>query len=793
MAISNNKLVLSPTLQQNFIDPNTRFPALGKVYFYKAGTTTPKAVYQRSNDSSNPYAPTPNPITLDASGSLSYDIFFYPLDENDPTVKELYDVYVKDMNDVEIFKRLNWPPIDNGVTTGNIAGDFVVNGQFNYPIQFYNPPKDAIGQIDNKTTAVCFGWEYETDANLLVTDRFVTFEEVLKDTFNNLPKYLITLDALAIDNNESINRLSQRLGPVEDLSGKTVTFAFDGMDENGDGIEIDLVLERNYGNPADGASATETIKIDSFTLRSSLTQYVKTFDVPSLNGKTLKGDTSLTLRFELPLQKAVKISLTSVIARLGGIESPEFFNLPVALLNAQIIGQGIDLQQRSAADNFATLSYYNGDFFFQAKTGTYELLDIDAAKAKQNVIILTDADQNIPARGANKYGIPYANLYNIFGTKWGSEGDLEVTSDKTSLTFTSLTDGPPISTDAFSIGNTDWELTEVEKANKFGIKVTKKSASPAVLEFEAAEKGIFSNPVASSIGWADGGDRGGFYYSYSSDGHIDSKTGRPSDHLLLSGHKLYTGGGGEGSPPSLDNRFVLNPNDVFSATDTVKGDENTAWKSEITFLSSSISDYKTEFVTKRVYTLSNIFDKYACDLKYNANTISYSTNAYNVGGTYDIQYPTGVSSPDKLLISFEVDGKSSTSAINAEVIAKVKVKSSDTINTLLDNTVKAVNNPFIEKFAPGTFKESTWIGFGSTTKKYYVFFKVDGVGTDPTPSGRESAVKTGIDLNSTDSVETNLKKIAEAIKLDNFTVPAVDKIFTIPTAAADNVVGVVYL
>ena len=818
MAINNSKLILSPTLQQNFIDPNTRFPALAQIYFFKAGTTIPKSVYQRSNDPSNPYVATPNPLPLDASGSLPYDIFFYPLNDNDSTLKELYDIYVYttdaaivsqteeiacttdqdghvagnqseiNPNGVEIFKRLNWPPVDNGVTNGNIADDYIVNGQFNYPINFYNSPKDKVGQIDNKKTAVCFGWEYDTDADLELAKRYVTFEEVLNDTFNNLPKYLITVDSLAIDNLQTLNCLSQRIGPVEDLAGKTVTFAFDGKDASGDGVNIDLVLERNYGNPVDGASEPEIIKIETFTLRTEMAQYIKTFEVPSLNGKTLAGNSSLTLRFEMPLQNATKISLTSVIARLGVAEFPEFINLPVSFLNSQIIGQGIDLQGKSTADNFSMLSYFNGDFFFQAKTGTYELLDIDAAKAKQNVIILTDEDQEFSRNEANEYGIPYSNLYEVLGLKWGSRGDLQVTCDATSLTFTSLVDGDPHSNNSYSVGTTDWKLTEVQKSNKFGITLTKKQ--PNKLEFVSVGNGNFSNPVWSALGYFDADNHGAFWYSYSADGNINSHAGRPSEHLLLSSHVKYTGGAGEGQYPPLGTKFVLNNNEIIDVIDTAVGDHDNPWKSEVTFFSNNLLDYKTDFVLRfaREYPGGPV-----CNFKYNVNTISFSTADYNVGGTYDIKYPSSLRSPNKLLIAYEVNGQSTISGIDENVIAKVKLKSTDTINTLLDNTVKAVNTRFIEKFEPNTFKAGEWIGFGSTSIDYYVFFKVDGVGDDPKPDGLKSSVEDGVNLISTDTMEDNIKKINDAIQLDNFIVPAADKVMTIPAAAADKVVGVIYL
>ncbi len=176
MSINNAKLILSPPIQQNIIDPSTRMPVVGSVFFYKAGTSILKSVYQRSNDPDNPYVATPNPLHLNSAGALPFSIFAYPVNEADETTLELYDLVVKNSNNVEILRINNWPETaKQGSTTVNIADDYIVNGQFNYPIKFYTDLQ-KVGQVSLASTGVCPAWQYESDADLTQTERFVTFE-----------------------------------------------------------------------------------------------------------------------------------------------------------------------------------------------------------------------------------------------------------------------------------------------------------------------------------------------------------------------------------------------------------------------------------------------------------------------------------------------------------------------------------------------------------------------------------------------------------------------------------------
>ena len=236
MSINNSKLILSPPIQQNIIDPSTRMPVVGSVFFYKAGTSILKSVYQRSNDPDSPYVAAPNPLHLNSAGALPFSIFAYPVNEADETTLELYDLVVKNSNNVEILRINNWlETAKQGSTTVNISDEYIVNGQFNYPFEFYSD-SNKVGAVKFATTGVCPGWTYETDADLRVTDRVITFEEILNDKANDLPKYICIVDGIAPSTKESFSRLKQEMGPVEVLAGKDITFSFYAQDRNGNDL-----------------------------------------------------------------------------------------------------------------------------------------------------------------------------------------------------------------------------------------------------------------------------------------------------------------------------------------------------------------------------------------------------------------------------------------------------------------------------------------------------------------------------------------------------------------------------
>lgn len=104
---------LMPPLRQVFYDSNGERLALGKVYFYAAGTTTPLATYQDKGELSA----NANPVILDANGEA--DIWLQDLAYK-VTVRTAADVLVKTVDNV---RHINLESITPAMIDWDPAGD----------------------------------------------------------------------------------------------------------------------------------------------------------------------------------------------------------------------------------------------------------------------------------------------------------------------------------------------------------------------------------------------------------------------------------------------------------------------------------------------------------------------------------------------------------------------------------------------------------------------------------------------------------------------------------------------
>lgn len=134
MPANNSKLIQSPPLNQIFGDANTNTFAVASVYFYVNGTTTLKPVYKRTFDSGNPFEAAPNPLPLDATGALPYDIWFYPYDIDDENSIETYTISVKRTSDgTEIYARNDFPYVPVTSITSETVSYKNLFPSFDYP------------------------------------------------------------------------------------------------------------------------------------------------------------------------------------------------------------------------------------------------------------------------------------------------------------------------------------------------------------------------------------------------------------------------------------------------------------------------------------------------------------------------------------------------------------------------------------------------------------------------------------------------------------------------------------
>jgi hypothetical protein len=227
MAVDFSKLVVAQ-LQDNIIDGETREPAIGQVFFYKAGQEPClKNAYQATNNPLNPFVPVANPLALDDSGSLPFPVYYYPFDENDAGTQELYDVVVKRLDDTEILRRDNWPPQTSDTPLpGNAADPLNVcpNYEFHSPV---NADIYDIEKLSNENASVAWGWKLQQE-NITAQDVRYTFALLNNGTASSIEETPLNALNVRITNSQGstgYRRLSYKLGSYNAFQGKFIALS----------------------------------------------------------------------------------------------------------------------------------------------------------------------------------------------------------------------------------------------------------------------------------------------------------------------------------------------------------------------------------------------------------------------------------------------------------------------------------------------------------------------------------------------------------------------------------------
>lgn len=232
MTIKTDELILAPPLQQSVIDPLTRLPAVGTLYFKSALTQKPKAVYIATGDTQNPYQGVTQ-IRLNNAGALPHPIYCYPFDETDDTQSELYDIAL--MNDAgqTIFTRNNFPQTGAGDGIAlynrshqqNLCPSYGFNSPI-HPTDFSEQNGQAFNQaynwcLQDMGTPIAYGWNLwagsDVDYRL-----YYEFQEAPANLAHN-PQYELLLTVQdAQPTATSFVRLGCKLGAYNAFQGKTL-------------------------------------------------------------------------------------------------------------------------------------------------------------------------------------------------------------------------------------------------------------------------------------------------------------------------------------------------------------------------------------------------------------------------------------------------------------------------------------------------------------------------------------------------------------------------------------------
>lgn len=192
----NPRMVLATSPQMYFVDKDTGLPlSAGKVYFYKdAARTILKSVYKITGSPPDyTYAELPNPCTLSGVGTFQDDAvpandilpYYFPYDGTPDTtagVVELYYITVVSGGAVHQFDRVGWP----NTTLGNSDEDnqnfnFIPNGQFLAHNSLAKTTTKEAGEIRAAITDIAQGgWSFNRPDASAAKD-FVVFRRFGSD------------------------------------------------------------------------------------------------------------------------------------------------------------------------------------------------------------------------------------------------------------------------------------------------------------------------------------------------------------------------------------------------------------------------------------------------------------------------------------------------------------------------------------------------------------------------------------------------------------------------------------
>lgn len=126
---------------------------------------------------------------------------------------------------------------------------------------------------------------------------------------------------------------------------------------------------------------------------------------------------------------------------------------------------------------------------------------------------------------------------------------------------------------------------------------------------------------------------------------------------------------------------------------------------------------------------------------------------------------------------FKVDGAGADPGVAGRTGIQVNLLStysSEDVSQIIAMAINYLNVTNILTVAASTIPAGSYFNFSSPADEYYAWFTIDGVGTDPTPSGKKP-VK--VDLLTADTAEQVLVKIVIAINSKYFRVPDYRGIF----------------
>lgn len=320
----NTNYMISPNLQEYFVDKTTGAPlAAGNVFYYSdTERSTLKNVYTLVaglDPGTYVYTPLPNPVPLSGVGTttdgFSNDVrvYYYPYDANGQV--ENYYIVVKDADGLTQFTRQSWPNLEtNPPEENNYTYNFVRNWTF-YSWSFGTTFTDVkVGSL----TAYDFfidDWLYQqSDSSQSINISRVTFEAGADPTGINVP-YYVDYQCTSIGSGLAVfNRFEQLFQSVQTLNGNDVVASI-WLKKVGVGTTpVSISLIQYFGTGGTPHANVETTILDIPDLTTEWKQYTGTNLLPSISGMQIGtgGDDCLELCINMPLNQTARVNIGPV-------------------------------------------------------------------------------------------------------------------------------------------------------------------------------------------------------------------------------------------------------------------------------------------------------------------------------------------------------------------------------------------------------------------------------------------------------------------------------------------------
>ena len=776
--------MLATSVDQTFTDNLGQPLVAGSVeFFVDTARATPKPVFEQTGvPGAYRYVQqgTNGVITLNAGGKIDKALYYNPYDAkgND----ELYYVIVKDSNGATVETREGWPtshasspgpgpgPTPTNPDSTKLTKNIVTNGQF--AVNFQYPGGNLNGLPRGRYIAS--GWGFSFDVK---TTNVISQVSVASENLNGSPEYALRLVSTNASPTESSKLIYQVIGPVNMYEGKTLTFQISAKNNGASGtVAVEPIIVRHYGPGVDD----DILTMGVFNATTTRTNYSATIPIPAIT-KTISDDNFMALKILIGKGVDCDVEITNVLLLEGSVSSPVYPQIPYDIEAARGLSEIIEFPNSTA-----TTTSYTGKVFDKYIVG--ENNDIvtynETGKITLGRIGVT-ANDELPCDGrtlnvsGNNGSVEYRRLYNVLGNVYGGQagGAIVAKSSGAIVTFDEAGTGSWQSAPTIGTMGATATLTSVTPAYKYGVNVTVDANGVLTFDWIEAFVPITMDPALNTYV-----NSAGFFPSvaqhpvinyerkvqcyFASDAYVTLATSNnPNVPRWLvgtwnsySGYEFQSVDVNAGAAPlaksTLDLRDWASLNESWTPKEidmlawTGTPGQYTAFINFIEFPMSSSSNKLSQPVTAKG-TTSYLAHPGSCQIVFQQDGASIPGGAYQAGF-------------DKTIVA--------------------SYDSKDTLKANMDNLAAQINNPYeFELTVNSTPAAGTYFTYHTTNAGYYVWFQVDGAGTDPAPTGLSGVL---VSIGTGASPTAVAEAIATAVDTRVFALPTQAQLPAIPAASS---------